>query len=172
MYSSNGLESGMGFDPATAAAVTQAGVSAAQFVASLFGAGRGEYQKFSREINPILSQHVQRTGQPSFCLWFGEAVGIDVAGKLVVMGQDLDVAEYKALLQHTSNEMGQPLQSYEFGRFVSYTPRGTGISIPGLLPGPAQPPVVGAGFAPMDISPVALIALGVGGLLLLRGFRT
>jgi len=46
----------------------------------LFGGGRGDFQKFDRELKPMLQAKANSTGRPCAAFWFGDVVMVDGAG--------------------------------------------------------------------------------------------
>lgn len=162
---------GMAVEPVSVAVLaTKIGST---ILSKFIGSPRGEYQKFGREIAPILSTQIQNTGEPAMAFWFGEGVGIDTDGELIVIPGLASVEAYQAAVQEFANRRGTGVQSYEFGQFIRYAPTGfVGPPAPGGPMPKVDDDAMQAGFfGSGELTTMSAIALVGMAYLALRGFK-
>lgn len=146
-----------------AAPFVAAGATVVSALVKIFGGGGVPYGQFEEEIAPILRAKARETGLSVFSFWYGEPVGVDANGQRVILPHTgLSVTDYKAILQQLANDVLQKIISYEYGKWVTYTP---GSTVP-TFSTPYDP--TQAGFFD-NLSPVAWAALAVGGIILVKG---
>ena len=146
-----------------------------------FGAPRGNYQKFDREMAPKLRGIMQQTGMPAVCLWFGEVVGIDTAGQRFVLGSAATNDIGEATIQAEVDRVGQQIAAIWYDAVRIFSPRaGTVPTNPppgGVLQQPTstvgysptyttQPALSQSGFAAGFDNPSTLLLLGAAAVLL------
>lgn len=160
------MYAGMGVEPVSIGAA--AAKIGSTILSKLIGSPRGEYQKFGREVAPILQQQIARTGEPAFAFWFGEAVGLGPQGEFYT--QPVGTLEaYQQYLQEWADASGTGVQSYEFGQFIRYAPSGfIGPPAPG---GPMPEQYQQAGFFGGELTAGTAVALLGLGYLALKGFK-
>lgn len=151
--------------PVAVTAGLKAAPAVVSILQSLFGGGRGDYQKFDREIAPQLAPIAAQTGTAAFAAWFGEVVGVDAGGNRVVLGSYQTLEQAEAILYQAAAQAGAPLYALWNGQIREFSPvfaqggNGGGAVSPGVIvPGiGAQPPAVQAGA--VDTSTIALLVL-------------
>ena len=102
----------MGFFPALTAAVPTvtkmlSTVAKLTSFTKLFGGGRGDFQKFDRELKPMLQAKANSTGRPCAAFWFGDVVMVDGAGNRSVIGHYSTIDEGVRILQSWVNSNGR-----------------------------------------------------------------
>lgn len=161
----NKMYQGMGWvGPAISAGST--------ILSSIFGGGggRGDYQKFDREVRPIFEPRARNSGLAVYGFWFGEVVGIDSSGALSVLGPASDMYDAGAKLQQYVDQTGIPVTYYADAVFYDIHPADASqpenptvtppiaISFP---PGTSPPPM--GTTAPGENGAGAMTAIGVVG---------
>jgi len=105
----------MGFTPAAAVAalpkvlptVTKVFSTAMKLFTGVSIGGRGDFQKFDREIKPTLQAKANSTGRPCAAFWFGDVVMVDGAGNRSVIGHYSTIDEGVRILQSWVNSNGR-----------------------------------------------------------------
>ena len=135
-------------------------IAAISILGKVFGGAEAAYTDFNREVRPQLESLVEDTGQPAFCAWFGEVLGIMPDGTMknlgpyVLAGPD-DMDDVRRILEAASKVLGR-LHALFYGQVETFEAF------------EAPVPVVTAG-AGGDWA--LLAAAGIGAVLLLGGRR-